>query len=79
MQLLAIAGDYVTDDIWHCVVRIVTNRQDLQRYAAEAMYRALQPVHVHETAVKVAAYILGEFGYLLTGVILLYTYTYQYQ
>ena len=66
LQLITIAGDHVSDDIWHRVVQIVTNREELQRYSAEAMLRSLYPMHVHETNVKVAAYVLGEFGYLLT-------------
>lgn len=65
LQLLNIAGDFVSDDIWHRVVQIVTNREDLQKYAASRMYKAMEPASAHETAVKVAAYVLGEFGYLL--------------
>ena len=65
MQLLAIAGDSVSDEIWHRVVQIVTNNEDLQKYAASRMYHAMEPTIAHETAVKVSAYILGEFGYLL--------------
>ena len=66
MQLLSIAGDSVSDEIWHRVVQIVTNNEDLQKYAASRMYHAMEPTIAHETAVKVSAYILGEFGFLLT-------------
>ena len=65
MQLLSIAGDSVSDEIWHRVVQIVTNNEDLQKYAASRMYHAMEPTIAHETAVKVSAYILGEFGFLL--------------
>jgi AP-2 complex subunit alpha len=65
VQLLNIAGDFVSDDIWHRVVQIVTNHQDLQKYAASKMYHALEPITAHETVVKVGGYIIGEFGYLL--------------
>jgi AP-2 complex subunit alpha len=41
LQLLAIAGDFVSDDIWHRVVQIVTNKEDLQKYAASRMYHAM--------------------------------------
>lgn len=61
LQLLNIAGDFVSDDIWHRVVQIVTNREDLQKYAASRMYKAMEPASAHETAVKVAAYVLGEW------------------
>ena len=59
------AGDHVTDDIWYRVVQIVTNNEDLQAYAAGAVYAAVQHATAHETAIKVGGYILGEFGHLL--------------
>jgi len=65
LQLITIAGDHVSDDIWHRLVQIVTNNKDLQEYAAEQMFRALQPKVVHETCVNVGGYILGEFGFLI--------------
>lgn len=65
LQLINVAGDHISDDIWHRAVRIVTNNEELQGYAARKMYNALQPTGVHESAVKVGGFILGEFGYLL--------------
>lgn len=67
LQLLSIAGSFVFDDIWHRVVYIVTNHPDLQRYAAHKLHCALAVSNVHETTVKVGAYILGEYGYLLVS------------
>lgn len=65
LSLINLAGDHVADDIWHRLVQIVTNNENLQKYAASMVYHALEPVTAHETAVKVGGYILGEFGYLL--------------
>lgn len=65
LQLLTIAGDFVSEDVWHRVVQIVTNNENLQQYAAEKVYEALQNPPVHESMIKVAGYILGEFGHLL--------------
>lgn len=67
LQLITIAGSQVPDDVWHRVVQIVTNKEDLQKYAAEVMFRALEPKHVDETTMKFGAYVLGEFGYLISG------------
>lgn len=53
LQLISLAGDSVSDDIWHRVVQIVTNHEDLQKYAASKMFHALELVTAHETAVKV--------------------------
>jgi AP-2 complex subunit alpha len=48
----------------HRIVQIVTNTPDLQRYAAEQTLGKLQAGGAHEALVKVAGYILGEFGHL---------------
>jgi len=67
LQLITLAGDFVTDDIWYRVVQIVTNNEDLQDYAAAACFRFLDTTaHVHENGLKVGAYILGEFSEQLT-------------
>ena len=62
LQCISLAGDFVTEDIWYRVVQIVTNNEDLQEYAASTCYKFLEAPNVHENGVKVAAYILGEFG-----------------
>lgn len=65
LQLITIAGSEVPDDVWHRVVQIVTNKEELQKYTAEVMFRALEPKHVDETTAKFGAYVIGEFGYLI--------------
>jgi AP-2 complex subunit alpha len=67
LKLISISGDHVSDDIWHRVVQIVTNHPqgDLQAYTAATLLVAASPRRCHETAVRVAAYILGEFGFLI--------------
>jgi AP-2 complex subunit alpha len=67
LSLVEKAGDVVSDDIWHRVVQIVTNHAELQRYAAEQVLAKLREGCGHEEAmVKVAGYLLGEFGHLLS-------------
>jgi len=67
LKLISISGDYVSDSIWHRVVQIVTNHPqgDLQGYAAATLFVAVSPHRCHETTVSVAAYVLGEFGFLI--------------
>jgi len=65
LKLLTVAGDYVSEDVWHRVVQIVTNHEELQPYAAEKVLVLLQSPPIHESMVKVAGYILGEFGHLI--------------
>ena len=67
LQLIAVAGDYVSDDVWYRVVQIVVNNPDLQKYAAATTLKALRSPTWHETAVKVAGYILGEFGDMIAN------------
>ncbi|TPX45987.1 hypothetical protein SeMB42_g02779 [Synchytrium endobioticum] len=65
LQLITIAGDHVSDDIWYRVVQIVTNVEELQGYAAKTVLGALQSPTCHENALKVGGYILGEFGHTI--------------
>jgi len=67
LQLIAIAGDHVSEDVWYRVVQIVTSNPDLQKYAAATVLKALKSAAAHETCVKVAGYILGEFGDLIAN------------
>ncbi|KAK1322643.1 AP-2 complex subunit alpha-1 [Acorus calamus] len=65
LQLIDKAGDFVSDDIWYRVVQFVSNNEDLQPYAAEKARDYIDKPAVHETMVKVSAYILGEYSHLL--------------
>ncbi|XWS73975.1 hypothetical protein CRYUN_Cryun02cG0175500 [Craigia yunnanensis] len=65
LQLIDKAGDFISDDIWFRVVQFVTNNDDLQPYAAAKAKEYLDKPAVHETMVKVSAYILGEYSHLL--------------
>mmetsp|Transcript_14461 Transcript_14461/g.49746 ORF Transcript_14461/g.49746 Transcript_14461/m.49746 type:complete len:982 (-) Transcript_14461:286-3231(-) len=68
VALIEKAGEFVSDDVWHRVVQIVTNNPDLQQYAAEQMNGKLREGNLSELMVKLAGYILGEFGHTLTSV-----------
>lgn len=65
LRLIAMAGDHVSDEVWQRVIQIVTNNEELQIYAAQNALRHIKSEHCHETLVKIAAYILGEFGHLV--------------
>ncbi|VUZ40447.1 unnamed protein product [Hymenolepis diminuta] len=67
LMLIRVAGDYVSDEVWHRVVQIVVNREDVQSYAAKTVFDALTAPACHENMVKVGGYILGEFGNLIAG------------
>ncbi|XP_024401232.1 AP-2 complex subunit alpha-2 isoform X2 [Physcomitrium patens] len=65
LQLIEKAGDFVSDDIWYRVVQFVTNDEHLQVYAAAKALDYLDKPAVHETMVKLAGYLLGEYSHLL--------------
>uniref|UniRef100_A0A2C9VYG3 AP-2 complex subunit alpha n=1 Tax=Manihot esculenta TaxID=3983 RepID=A0A2C9VYG3_MANES len=65
LQLIDKAGEFVSDDVWFRVVQFVTNNEDLQPYAAAKAREYLDKPAIHETMVKVSAYLLGEFSHLL--------------
>jgi AP-2 complex subunit alpha len=65
LRLIAMAGDHVSDEVWQRVIQIVTNNEELQVYAAQHSLQYVKQDHVHETLVKIGAYILGEFGHLI--------------
>lgn len=64
---MSTAGDYVGEEVWHRIVQIVTNTEELQEYAARKAYEHLRSPTCHENIVKVAAYLLGEFGHLIAA------------
>jgi len=59
-QMISIAGDHVSDDIWHRLVQVVTNGgEDSQQYASAKLYEAVESAAAHETAIKAGAYIMA--------------------
>ena len=48
LQLLERAGDFVSEDIWHRVVQLVTNNESMQQYAARNMVEVLKRGAAHE-------------------------------
>merc|ERR550532_470321 len=74
-KMLESAPNSVSDDVWFRVVQVVTGFGDglsetekkaLQRHAASKSFQTLtQGQMLHETLVKLGAYMIGEFGHLL--------------
>ena len=67
LNLIRVGGDFVSEEVWHRVIQIVINREDIQGYAAKLCFEALQAPTCHETMLKVGGYILGEFGNNIAG------------
>lgn len=43
LNLIRIAGDYVSEEVWYRVLQIVTNRDDVQGYAAKTVFEVSAP------------------------------------
>ncbi|KAJ2359437.1 hypothetical protein GGF43_000056 [Coemansia sp. RSA 2618] len=67
MRLVSLAGDHMGDEVWHRIVQVVLGNEELQRYACEIALQALRAPVCHESAFKVSAYVLGEFGHLIAN------------
>ncbi len=66
LRLITLAGDFVAEDVWWRLVQIITNNVSIQLYAAKKVYAAVSHAgHIHETVLKVASQVLGEFSDLL--------------
>ena len=67
IQLITYAGDYVSNDIWYRLVQVVTGfgespNVSLQEYAVGKASTALALPHIHDSMVKLAAILIGEFS-----------------
>lgn len=67
LTLIKMAGDHVSDEVWHRVVQIIVNKPDCQAHAVHMCFEAILDASCHEAMVKVAAYVLGEFGHLIAN------------
>lgn len=67
LKLLAIAGDYVADEVWQRIIQIVANNEALQEHAARSVMSYMRAPTCHENLVKVGGFVLGEFGHLIVN------------
>lgn len=66
IQLLRIAGKSADDGVWHQLVHVIVNNEEIQEYATKRLFSLLQSETIHECLVKAGGYVLGEFGHLIT-------------
>ncbi|KAF3833207.1 hypothetical protein F7725_026872 [Dissostichus mawsoni] len=52
LNLIRIAGDHVSEEVWYRVIQIVINQDDVQGYAAKTVFEALQAPACHENLLK---------------------------
>ena len=52
LMLIRVAGDYVSDEVWHRVVQIVVNREDVQAYAAKTVFDVRKEVFFEYLSIR---------------------------
>ncbi|KAF6008523.1 hypothetical protein HII13_003846 [Brettanomyces bruxellensis] len=62
LRLLALAGNYVDEDVWHRMAQIVVNNRSIQPTACRAVVRCLKADKYPQPMLKLAAFVLSEFG-----------------
>ncbi|KAJ2162856.1 hypothetical protein GGF46_000238 [Coemansia sp. RSA 552] len=67
MRLVSLAGDHMGDEVWHRIVQVILGNEELQLYACKIALQTLRAPVCHESAFKVSAYVLGEFGHLIAN------------
>eukprot|EP00051_Salpingoeca_urceolata_P005467 m.73468 g.73468 ORF g.73468 m.73468 type:complete len:888 (+) comp14353_c0_seq1:289-2952(+) len=67
LKLIKTAGDFVAEEVWHRVIQIIINRQDVQDYASKICFEALLDPAAHDAMICVGGYVLGEFGHLIAN------------
>ena len=71
IKLIEYAGEYVNEDLWFRVAQIIKGFGDaepnntLQKYAALKLFDVMRAKSLHETLVKIGAFVLSEFGHLI--------------
>lgn len=67
LQLLAIAGEHVAVEVWQRIVQVVANNESLQEHAARSVLQYIKNASCHESLVKIAGFVLGEYGHLVAN------------
>lgn len=69
LNLIRIAGDYVSEEVWYRVIQIVINRDDVQGYAAKTVFEvciilclinALTALSINETFLSFSKFRLSK-------------------
>lgn len=47
LNLIRIAGDYVSEEVWYRVIQIVINREDVQGYAAKTVFEVSIKIYLY--------------------------------
>ena len=67
LKLLDTAGEHCSSEVWHRIAQIVTNNASIHSTTASKMMKLINNPSCNENVVKLAAYVLGEYGDLIVN------------
>ena len=67
LKLLDMAGEHCSSEVWHRIAQMVTNNQTIHAKTANDMFNLLKNPTCNENVIKLAAYVLGEYGDLIAS------------
>ncbi|XP_052184835.1 AP-1 complex subunit gamma-2-like [Diospyros lotus] len=67
LKVLSEAGNFVTDEVWHSLIVVITNASNLHGYAIRSLFRAVQTSGEQESLVRVTVWCIGEYGEMLVN------------
>lgn len=62
LNLIRIAGDYVSEEVWYRVIQIVINRDDVQGYAAKTVFEVSLKIYMSVSATSRAVWSIFKMG-----------------
>lgn len=65
LRVMTIAGDFVSDEVISNLIAVITQTPELQSYAVQKMYIALNKDIMKQPLVQLGAWCIGEFGDIL--------------
>ena len=63
--MLCLAGNYVTEETVSSIINLIVATSDLHLYSVYKLYLSVKNNFAQEGLVKVALYVIGEFGDIL--------------
>ena len=57
LNLIRWAGDYVSEEVWHRVIQVIINREDVQGYAAKTCFEVSHLYLLYVPCLPIAKYV----------------------
>eukprot|EP00249_Psilotum_nudum_P024471 c29194_g1_i5 orf=436-3120(+) len=67
IKVMSEAGKYVTDEVTHALVVVISNALDLQGYTVRSLYRSFQHWDGQESLAQATVWCVGEYGEMLVN------------